>query len=101
MQFKTELYIDGSWVSGDGKMPVYDPSTGELITEVATAGDAQCAAAVDAAHKAAASWAKTAPRVRAEILRKAFEIMVAESDHLATLISMENGKVFTLSLIHI
>ena len=95
MQFKTELYIDGSWVSGDGKMPVYDPSTGEVITEVATAGDAQCLAAVDAAHKASASWAKTAPRVRAEILRKAFEIMVAESDHLATLISMENGKVFT------
>ncbi len=95
MQLKTELYIDGQWVQGDGTLPVVDPSTGAVIAEVATAGAAECMAAVDAAHKALPAWSKTAPRVRAEILRKAFEIMVAESDHLATLISMENGKVFS------
>ncbi|MSY98567.1 MAG: aldehyde dehydrogenase family protein, partial [Actinobacteria bacterium] len=95
MQLKTDLYIDGAWVKGDGTLPVTDPSTGNVIAEVQTAGEAQCDAAVTAAHNAFKTWSKTAPRVRAEILRKAFEIMIAEADHLAKIVSMENGKVFT------
>jgi succinate-semialdehyde dehydrogenase/glutarate-semialdehyde dehydrogenase len=50
---------------------------------------------VDAADRAFKSWAKTAPRVRGEILRKAFEIMVTEADRLAEIVSRENGKVLT------
>jgi len=95
MDLKTDLYIDGAWVSGDGTIPVIDPSTGSTICEVATAGDTECEAAISAAHRAFPSWAKTAPRVRSEILRKAFEIMVSESEHLAKIVSMENGKVLT------
>jgi len=95
MDLKTDLYIDGAWVSGDGTIPVIDPSTGSTICEVATAGDSECEAAISAAHRAFPSWAKTAPRVRSEILRKAFEIMVSESEHLAKIVSMENGKVLT------
>ena len=95
MELKTDLYIDGAWVKGNGTIPVLDPSTGSTICEVATAGDSECEAAISAAHRAFPSWAKTAPRVRSEILRKAFEIMVAESDHLAKIVSMENGKVLT------
>lgn len=95
MQLKTDLYIDGAWVKGDGTLPVTDPSTGNVIAEVQTAGDAQCDAAVTAAHNAFKTWSKTAPRVRSEILRKAFEIMIAESDHLAKIVSMENGKVLS------
>ena len=95
MQLKTDLYIDGAWVKGDGTLPVTDPSTGNVIAEVATAGEAQCDAAVTAAHSAFKSWSKTAPRVRSEILRKAFEIMIAEADHLAKIVSMENGKVLS------
>jgi succinate-semialdehyde dehydrogenase/glutarate-semialdehyde dehydrogenase len=95
MQLKIDLYIDGAWVKGDGTLPVTDPSTGDVIAEVQTAGDAQCDAAVTAAHNAFKTWSKTAPRVRSEILRKAFEIMIAESDHLAKIVSMENGKVFS------
>jgi succinate-semialdehyde dehydrogenase/glutarate-semialdehyde dehydrogenase len=91
---RTQLYIDGKWVDGNGTMPVYDPSDGCVIAEVATAGEAECEAALDAAYRAFPSWAKTTPRVRSEILRKAFEIMTAESDQIATLISRENGKVF-------
>jgi succinate-semialdehyde dehydrogenase/glutarate-semialdehyde dehydrogenase len=90
---RTQLYIDGKWVDGNGTMAVYDPSDGCVIAEVATAGAAECEAALDAAHRAFPSWAKTAPRVRSEILRKAFEIMTAESEEIATLISRENGKV--------
>ena len=95
MQLKTDLYIDGAWVKGDGTLPVTDPSTGNVIAEVATAGEAHCDAAVTAAHNAFKTWSKTAPRVRSEILRKAFELMIAESDHLAKIVSMENGKVFS------
>jgi succinate-semialdehyde dehydrogenase/glutarate-semialdehyde dehydrogenase len=95
MQLKTDLYIDSAWVKGDGTLPVTDPSTGNVIAEVQTAGDAQCDAAVTAAHNAFKTWSKTAPRVRSEILRKAFEIMTAEADHLAKIVSMENGKVLS------
>jgi len=95
MQLKTDLYIDGAWVKGDGTLPVTDPATGLVIAEVATAGEKECDAAIAAADRAFKTWSKTAPRVRAEILRKAFELMIAESDNLAKIISMENGKVFT------
>ena len=94
MQLKTDLYIDGAWVKGDGSVPVTDPSNGAVIAEMSTSSEAQNDAALDAAHRAFPTWAKTAPRVRSEILRKAFEIMVAEADEIAKLISMENGKVF-------
>jgi succinate-semialdehyde dehydrogenase/glutarate-semialdehyde dehydrogenase len=92
---KTKLFINGQWVDGDGRILVIDPSDESVIAEVSTAGDKECDAAVAAAHAAFPSWSKTAPRVRAEILRKAFEIMVAEADDIAKLISRENGKVFT------
>ena len=95
MQLKTQLFIDGKWVNGSGKLPVTDPSNESVIAEVQTAGDAECLAAIDAADKAFKTWSKTAPRVRAEILRKAFEIMVAEADYLAKIVSMENGKVLS------
>ena len=89
---RTQLYIDGQWVDGIGKLPVYDPSDGSVIAEIALAGEKECDAAVDAAHRAQKEWAKTAPRVRAEILRKAFEIMMSEQEEIAKMISRENGK---------
>ena len=89
---RTQLYIDGQWVDGNGTLDVIDPSDGSVIAKVATAGDAQIEAALAAAHRAAPAWAKTAPRVRAEMLRKAFELMIQEADYLAELISKENGK---------
>jgi len=95
VEIKTKLFINGQWVDGDGRIPVVDPSDESVIAEVSTAGDKECDAAVAAAHTAFPSWSKTAPRVRAEILRKAFEIMVEEADEIARLISRENGKVLT------
>ena len=94
MEIKTKLFINGQWLDGDGRIPVVDPSDESVIAEVSTAGDKECDAAVAAAHAAFPTWSKTAPRVRAEILRKAFEIMVEEADDIARLISRENGKVF-------
>jgi succinate-semialdehyde dehydrogenase/glutarate-semialdehyde dehydrogenase len=95
MQLKTQLYIDGKWIDGTSTMPVTDPSDESVIANVQVASDKDCTMAVDAATKAFKTWSKTAPRVRAEILRKAFEIMTSESDRLAEIISKENGKVLS------
>jgi len=95
MQLKTQLFIDGKWIDGVSTIAVTDPSDNSTIANVAVASDEDCAAAIDAASNAFKSWAKTAPRVRAEILRKAFEIMVAEADRLAEIITKENGKVLS------
>jgi len=89
---RTQLFINGEWVDGSHTAPVYDPSDLSVIAEVSLAGEKECEAALAAADAASASWAATAPRVRSEILRKAFEIMTAEADYIAELISKENGK---------
>ncbi len=88
----TQLYINGQWIDGVSKVAVHDPSDGSVIAEVSLAGEAHCEAAVAAADAVAVEWAKTAPRYRSEILRKAFEIMTSEIEAIATLISRENGK---------
>ena len=95
MQLKTQLYIDGKWVNGASTLPVTDPSDDSVIANVQVSSDKDCADAVGAAARAFKSWSKTAPRVRGEVLRKAFEIMVAEADRLAEIVSKENGKVLT------
>ena len=91
---RSKLYINGAWVDGTSTAPVYDPSDGSVIAEVALAGEAECEAAITAAHNALPEWSKTSPRFRSEILRKAYEMIIAESDAIATLVSRENGKVF-------
>lgn len=93
MRILSDLYIDGLWVTGSDRVAVVNPATGVTIAEVATAGTGECDVAVDAAHRAAAGWAARPPRDRAEILRRAFEIMVREAEDFAQLITAENGKV--------
>ena len=92
---RSDLYIDGKWVPTSNRHPIYDPSDNSVITEIAVAGDKEIDAAIDAAARAFPSFAKMPARVRGEILRKAFEIMIAEADDLARLVSRENGKVFS------
>ncbi len=89
-----QLYIGGEWkAASDGaEMEVLDPATGAPIVNVASGSVEDATAAVDAAYGAAAEWAATAPRVRAEILRRAYEIMVSRADELAELIVLEMGK---------
>ena len=62
---------------------------------MANASVGDCLRAVDAAHDAFDSWRDTAPRVRAEVLRKAYELMIAEQERLARIITLEMGKVIT------
>jgi succinate-semialdehyde dehydrogenase/glutarate-semialdehyde dehydrogenase len=90
----TGLYIDGAWrASSDGAdIKVLDPASEEVIASVASASVADGLAAVEAAERALPAWAATAPRRRAEILRKAFDLMTGRAEDLAKLISQENGK---------
>jgi succinate-semialdehyde dehydrogenase / glutarate-semialdehyde dehydrogenase len=92
MDVPTGLLIGGEWAKGSATFPVLDPATEEPLAEVAdgTAGDALDA--VGAAHAALPAWAATPPRQRAEVLRKAFELMTARSEQFARLMSAENGK---------
>ncbi len=69
-----------------------DPATGESLTEVADASEDDARAALDAAVAAGAEWARTAPRDRGEILRRAFDAIVAQQDELALLMTLEMGK---------
>jgi succinate-semialdehyde dehydrogenase/glutarate-semialdehyde dehydrogenase len=71
---------------------VVDPATGEQIASVADAEVADGLAAVQAAAAAGPGWAATAPRARAETLRRVFELMIDRSEDLAVLMTRENGK---------
>ena len=92
----TKLYLNGQWVDAEGgkTLDVFDPATGKKLLAIADASYADGQKAIEAAHNAQESWAKTAPRVRAEILRAAFEKVTAMSDDFATLMSLEMGKPF-------
>jgi succinate-semialdehyde dehydrogenase/glutarate-semialdehyde dehydrogenase len=89
----TELFVDGKWGGGSqGSFEVLDPSTGEAITEVPRAGLDDLDRALGAAAAAFPAWAATAPRERGEVLRRAFELMLAHKEELAFLMSLEMGK---------
>ncbi|MEI7966328.1 MAG: aldehyde dehydrogenase family protein, partial [Actinomycetota bacterium] len=90
---KTQSFINGEWVGSANQIDVLNPATGKSLASVANASISDCLQAVDAADAAFISWRATAPRVRAEILRKAFEIMIAEQEQLARLITLEMGKI--------
>jgi succinate-semialdehyde dehydrogenase/glutarate-semialdehyde dehydrogenase len=91
---ETELFIGGKWVpaSSGKRFDVLDPATGDVLATVADGDESDAMAAVDAAAAAGPAWAATAPRVRGEALRKAWELMTSRADELAKLISLENGK---------
>src|SRR5580698_2782275 len=88
----TGLLIGGEWVKGAATFPVFDPATEEPLAEVANGTVSDGLDAVSAAQAALPGWAATPPRQRAEVLRKAFELMSARSEQFARLMSAENGK---------
>jgi succinate-semialdehyde dehydrogenase / glutarate-semialdehyde dehydrogenase len=93
-QAPTDLYIGGQWraASGGGTLAVEDPSTTEPLVEVADAQEQDAIAALAAAADAQPEWAVYPPRERGEILRRAYEAIVAQTDDLALLMTLEMGK---------
>jgi len=93
MNAPTGLLIGGQWSPGRaGSLPVIDPATEDPIAEVASATPDDALDAVSAASQALPGWAATPPRVRGECLRRAYELMIADTESLARLMVMENGK---------
>ena len=88
----TGLLIGGEWLQTEARLAVMDPAAESVLAEIGDASVADGLDAVAAAHEAFGTWSVTPARVRAEILRRAFEIMTAELDTCARLISLENGK---------
>jgi len=90
----SQLYIGGRWHDGseNGTFPVMNPATGEVLANVADATLSDARAALDAAQSAFAPWAARTARDRAEILRRVYELIMAELEPLARLVTMENGK---------
>jgi succinate-semialdehyde dehydrogenase/glutarate-semialdehyde dehydrogenase len=88
------LLIGGSWrPAASGKtLDVQDPATGDVIKTVADGGVADGAAALDAAVAAGPGWARTPPRQRAEVLRRAFDLLQQRRDEVALLMTLEMGK---------
>jgi succinate-semialdehyde dehydrogenase/glutarate-semialdehyde dehydrogenase len=89
-----QLLVAGEWVDAAGgrTVAVEDPATGQTLTDVADGGPADALAALDAAAEAQPAWAATPTRERGEILRRAFEALMARSEELALLMTLEMGK---------
>ncbi|MHB8656354.1 MAG: NAD-dependent succinate-semialdehyde dehydrogenase [Solirubrobacteraceae bacterium] len=88
-----QLYIGGKWRDGSkGSFRVEDPATGGDLCEVADASEQDARAALDAAVEAGPEWGRHPPRERGEILRRAFEAIIARQDELALLMTLEMGK---------
>jgi succinate-semialdehyde dehydrogenase / glutarate-semialdehyde dehydrogenase len=90
----TDLYIGGKWrkSSDNQRFDVIDPATEKPIASVASASVEDAKAAVDAASAAMEGWAAKKPRERAEVLRKAFDLILRDTERFAKLMTIENGK---------
>ena len=87
------LWIGGEERPGSSTFNVLNPSNDEVLTAVANATAEDAIAALDAASAVQADWAATPARERGEILRSVFEAITARADDIATLMTLEMGKV--------
>ncbi|MGF0313246.1 NAD-dependent succinate-semialdehyde dehydrogenase [Rhodococcus sp. IEGM1428] len=90
----TGVFINGGWRDAEtnATFQVHDPATGQTIADVADATPADGLEALDASVAAQKGWAATAPRDRAELLRAAFDAVIARTDDFAALMTLEMGK---------
>jgi len=89
---KDKCFIAGEWVGGADRIAVTNPVDDSLVGYVPKLGAAETRRAIDAAEVAQKSWAKRTAKERAGILRKWFELMLANQEDLAQLMTAEQGK---------
>jgi succinate-semialdehyde dehydrogenase/glutarate-semialdehyde dehydrogenase len=89
-----QAFVDGRWVDADGGavFGVLDPATGETIADVPRLGAAETRRAIEAAHRALPEWRARTAKERAAILRRLADLMVAHTEDLAALMTLEQGK---------
>jgi succinate-semialdehyde dehydrogenase/glutarate-semialdehyde dehydrogenase len=91
---RQQCYIDGAWCNADqgGTIPVTNPATGAALGTIPNMGAAETRRAIEAAHRAFAPWAALTAKERANILRRWFDLMMANQEDLAALMTAEQGK---------
>src|ERR1700750_2797380 len=92
--FRQQCYLDGKWVDAlnRGTIPVTNPATGEVLGTVPRMGAEETRQAIEAADKALPAWRAKTAKERAQILRKLFDLMMANQEDLAQLMTAEQGK---------
>ncbi len=87
-------YINGTWTGGGATktFDVINPATGEVLASLPDMGAGETTAAIDAAYIAQVAWAARPAKERAAILRKWFDLMIANADELAAILTAEMGK---------
>ncbi|SNT35690.1 NAD-dependent succinate-semialdehyde dehydrogenase [Rhodococcoides kyotonense] len=93
-EIPTDLFISGTWTKAVERatFEVENPATGKVLATVADGGVTDAELALDAAAAAQVEWARTAPRTRSEILRRAFDLVLARRGWLAEIMTAEMGK---------
>ncbi len=89
---QTRAYVNGEWLETAKRMDVSNPATGKNIASVSDLGVKDVSKAIDAAYEAKKGWAALTGKERAAYLRKWFELMVANADDLAKILTAEMGK---------
>ncbi|MGF6629556.1 succinate-semialdehyde dehydrogenase/glutarate-semialdehyde dehydrogenase [Pseudomonas frederiksbergensis] len=97
--FRQQAYIDGAWADADNgqTLMVNNPATGEIIGSVPKMGATETRRAIEAADKALPAWRALTAKERANKLRKWFDLMMANQEDLARLMTLEQGKPLTES----
>lgn len=92
---ETRAYIGGAFTDGEGTFDVINPARGDVIAQVADVSRAQVAGAIAQADVAQKEWAKWTGKERASVLRKWFDLMMANQEDLAIILTAEMGKPLT------
>ena len=97
--FRQQCYVNGEWVDAlnRGTIPVTNPATGETLGTVPRMGAEETRQAIEAADRALPGWRAKTAKERAQVLRKWFDLMMANQEDLATLMTAEQGKPLTES----
>ena len=90
--FKQACYIDGQWQTSAVTVAVKNPATGEIIGQIPKMGAAETATAIAAAKRAMPAWQQKTAKERSMILRRWFELMMANQEDLAQILTAEQGK---------
>lgn len=89
---KTDALINGQWVKGSRRFDVTDPATGQKLADVANLGPQEAEQAIAAANAAWGPWKTKTAKERSAILRKWFDLLMANQDDLARIMTAEQGK---------
>ncbi len=92
--FKEDSYINGQWVNAKSgnTFSVNNPATGEIIAQVANLSTTDAELAIQSAENAFESWKNKTGKERASIMRNWFDLIIANTSDLATLMTLEQGK---------